>query len=121
MVVSTTAMPGEVVTFEVRYRSRGLGTWTYAFAPNGTAQIRNFHLTLNTNFADIDFPPGVGGIAPHQVLGLRPDLDTDMDREEGCAVRFAERPSWQIRPDHHDSHDGQSGSILRGVCAFVVG
>jgi inner membrane protein involved in colicin E2 resistance len=58
MTSSVTAQPGEVVTLEVRYRSRGLGTWTYAFAPSGTAHVRGFRLALTTNFNEIDFPAG---------------------------------------------------------------
>jgi inner membrane protein involved in colicin E2 resistance len=43
---------------EVRYRSRGLRSWTYALAPTGVAQVRNFGLTMQTNFTDVDFPAG---------------------------------------------------------------
>ena len=46
------------MTFEVGYRSRGVGTWTYAFAPTGVAQVRDFELALTTNVRDVDFPPG---------------------------------------------------------------
>jgi inner membrane protein involved in colicin E2 resistance len=49
---------GAVTTLNIQYRSRGLRTWTYAFAPDGTAQVRDFHLTMDTNFRDIDFPAG---------------------------------------------------------------
>ena len=45
-------------TAEVAYRSRGLGEWTYAFAPAGVAQVRDFQLVMTTDFADIDFPAG---------------------------------------------------------------
>jgi inner membrane protein involved in colicin E2 resistance len=48
----------------VAYRSRGLRTWTYAFAPNGTAQVRDFILTMDTNFRDIDFP--AGSVSPNE-------------------------------------------------------
>jgi hypothetical protein len=43
---------------EVVYRSRGLGDWLYGFAPDGVAQVRDFHLTMKTDFAAIDFPAG---------------------------------------------------------------
>lgn len=43
---------------EVGYRSRGLGTWTYAFAEDGVAQVRDAELTMVTDFARIDFPAG---------------------------------------------------------------
>jgi hypothetical protein len=48
--------PGEEVTFTVSYRSRGLGSWRYEFG-HGVAQVRDFSLTLETDFTDIDFPP----------------------------------------------------------------
>ena len=58
MTAVVNAAPGAVVTLDVQYRSRGLGTWTYAFAGTGAAQVRDFNLTLRTNFRDIDFPAG---------------------------------------------------------------
>lgn len=42
----------------ISYRSRGLGDWTYALAPAGVAQVRDFRLEMTTDFAGIDFPPG---------------------------------------------------------------
>jgi len=70
VVAAAQAPPGSVVTLDVQYRSRGLGTWMYAFAPNGVAQVRDFNLTMRTNFRDIDFPagtvsPGVKTETPH--------------------------------------------------------
>jgi hypothetical protein len=50
--------PEASVTLDVVYRSRGLGNWTYAFAPSGVAQVRDFNLELHTNFRGIDFPAG---------------------------------------------------------------
>ena len=47
--------PGERVAFAVAYRSRGMDTWTYAFGPDVT-QVRDFGLTVETDFKDIDFP-----------------------------------------------------------------
>jgi hypothetical protein len=58
-VVSAVAVPAAgAVTLDVEYRSRGLGHWTYAFAPNGVAQVHDFNLVMRTNFRDIDFPAG---------------------------------------------------------------
>ncbi len=56
--VSTALAPGAASTIEVAYRSRGLGAWTYSFAPIGVAQVRDFTMDLHTDFADIDFPAG---------------------------------------------------------------
>jgi hypothetical protein len=58
MSAGVMAEPGAPVTVDVQYRSRGMRTWTYAFAENGTAQVRDFRLQMRTNFADVDFPPG---------------------------------------------------------------
>jgi inner membrane protein involved in colicin E2 resistance len=55
---SVSAAAGAVETLDVQYQSRGLQTWTYAFAPTGTAEVKDFRLTLDTNFPDIDFPAG---------------------------------------------------------------
>ena len=68
MVATVTAAPNAVVTLDVGYRSRGLGTWTYAFAGGnnggGTARVRDFQLTVDTNVVDIDFP--AGSMSPNQ-------------------------------------------------------
>ena len=58
LAITTVVEPGAAVTFGARYRSRGLGTWTYAFAPQGVAQVRDFELTIASNVPDIDFTPG---------------------------------------------------------------
>ena len=43
---------------ELTYDSRGLDTWTYAFAPTGVTEVRNFALRMRTNFGGFDFPAG---------------------------------------------------------------
>lgn len=48
---------GTEVVLEVGYRSRGLGTWTYAFGDEVT-QVRDFELRMTTDFERIDFPAG---------------------------------------------------------------
>jgi hypothetical protein len=50
--------PGEALRLHVAYRSRGLGEWDYAFVPEGVAQVRDFDLTMNTDFGGFDFPAG---------------------------------------------------------------
>jgi inner membrane protein CreD len=58
-VVAAVQVPAAgAVTLDVQYRSRGLGNWTYAFAPTGVAQVRDFNLVMRTNFRDVDFPAG---------------------------------------------------------------
>jgi hypothetical protein len=50
--------PRQETVLRVRYRSRGLGDWTYAFSPSGVAQLRDFELAMKTDFDRIDFPAG---------------------------------------------------------------
>ncbi len=49
--------PGERVTLRAGYRSQGLDRWTYGFGA-GVAEVRDFRMTVTTNFAAIDFPDG---------------------------------------------------------------
>ena len=56
MVEQVTA--GQEIPVEIDYRSRGLDSWTYAFRDQGVGQVREFTLTMNTNFTDVDFPAG---------------------------------------------------------------
>jgi inner membrane protein involved in colicin E2 resistance len=46
---------GESKVFTISYKSQGLGEWWYEFG-QGVSQIRNLHLTMQTNFKDINFP-----------------------------------------------------------------
>jgi hypothetical protein len=50
--------PAAVAVADVRYRSRGLGVWTYQPVRSGVAQVRDFELNMTTDFAAIDFPAG---------------------------------------------------------------
>jgi Inner membrane protein CreD len=51
------ANTGEALTLDVAYRSQGLDNWIYQFG-QGVAEVKNFHLKMTTDFADIDFPDG---------------------------------------------------------------
>jgi hypothetical protein len=58
VILAQPAAPGEELTLRVAYRSRGLGDWSYAFVREGVAQVRDFELTMTTDFGGFDFPPG---------------------------------------------------------------
>jgi hypothetical protein len=58
IVGETQAAAGATVTLQISYRSRGMRRWTYAFAPSGAMQVRQFELAMRTNFPDVDFPAG---------------------------------------------------------------
>ena len=49
--------PGQTVPFKIAYQSRGLNSWRYNFGAN-VNRVKNFTLTMNTNFDAIDFPDG---------------------------------------------------------------
>ncbi len=52
---SIPVQPGQTVTLEIGYRSRGMDEWRYVPAP-GVANLEDFSLVMTTDFADIDFP-----------------------------------------------------------------
>lgn len=69
LVAVIPAPPGRPVWVTVRYRSRGLGTWTYRLG-TGVATVRDFVLTMHTDFKAINFPartlaPTVERETPH--------------------------------------------------------
>jgi inner membrane protein involved in colicin E2 resistance len=50
--------PGATATLTVGYRSQGLGEWKYNFGgedPREVARVRDFELTVVTNFREVDF------------------------------------------------------------------
>ena len=47
--------PGESKRLRVAYGTQGIGQWRYQFGDQ-VEQVRDFHLAMNTNFADVDFP-----------------------------------------------------------------
>jgi inner membrane protein involved in colicin E2 resistance len=49
--------PGQRVTIQAGYKSRGLDQWQYRPA-EGVGRLEQFALTMHTNFQDIDFPSG---------------------------------------------------------------
>ncbi|HYI07709.1 MAG TPA: inner membrane CreD family protein [Thermoanaerobaculia bacterium] len=49
--------PGATARLEVGYRSQGMTTWHYTFGEN-VQQVRDFNLTMKTDFDAIDFPYG---------------------------------------------------------------
>jgi hypothetical protein len=49
---------GKSQTLKVAFKTRGLDQWSYDFQ-NGN-RVRNFVLTMSTNFREINFPAGTG-------------------------------------------------------------
>jgi len=55
---SATLEPGETAVVRIRYRSRGMGEWLYAFGSAEVTRTRDFRMEMATDFADVDFPAG---------------------------------------------------------------
>ncbi len=53
-VGQATVSPGQTANLHIAYRSQGLDSWRYQLG-DGVAQARDFVLTMQTNFRDIDF------------------------------------------------------------------
>jgi inner membrane protein involved in colicin E2 resistance len=52
--VSAQVEPGQIADVQVAYHSQGLNSWRYRLG-EGIAEVRDFGLTMTTNFKDIDF------------------------------------------------------------------
>jgi len=59
---------GEHRRWDVEYRSRGTERWGYQLTA-GTGQVRAFHLALDTNFEQVDFPAGTLSPSAHKRVG----------------------------------------------------
>jgi hypothetical protein len=58
LITEAAVAPRGRLTLVVGYRSRGTDDWRYAFVPSGVADVRDFELSMRTNFRAIDFPAG---------------------------------------------------------------
>jgi hypothetical protein len=55
LVAEIPVEPAEVVEITITYKSRGLDSWKYV-PSEGAATLKDFHLSLRTNFDSVDFP-----------------------------------------------------------------
>ncbi len=55
---AVTLQPGASAKLEVGYKTRGTDRWGYSFGD--TTRVRNFDLTMKTDFDEINFPSGTG-------------------------------------------------------------
>jgi hypothetical protein len=53
---------GEKARVETGYRTNGMNDWSYVPSPEGASLVRGLNLTINTDFAKIDFPED--GVSP---------------------------------------------------------
>ncbi len=60
--------PGQTKTVEIAYKSQGMNEWRYIFG-DGVSQIRNFSLTMTTDFDKINFPESTISPTEKEKLG----------------------------------------------------
>jgi hypothetical protein len=72
-------VPGQEVSIDTSYRSRGMESWAYQPA-QGVGSLENFSLHLTTDFADIDFPGHTMSPSSKSRVGDGWALDWTFDR-----------------------------------------
>lgn len=80
-------------TAQVRYRSNGLGTWTYVFG-NGVSAVHDFSLAMHVDFEAIDFPVHTLAPTAKRRTGSGWDLTWtyhDLVAGYGLGMQFPER------------------------------
>jgi hypothetical protein len=55
---AVTLAPGEKASLKVKYKTRGMDRWVYSFGE--ATRVRNFQLTMKTDFDEINFRAGTG-------------------------------------------------------------
>lgn len=61
---TATLAPNQRRTYDVRYRSRGTSKWQYDLTA-GTGSVRDFRLSLSTDFDEVNFLPGTLSPSKH--------------------------------------------------------
>jgi len=59
---------GKTASYDVQYRSRGTSRWQYDLT-NGTGKVRDFRLSLRTDFDEVNFLPGTLSPTTHDATG----------------------------------------------------
>jgi hypothetical protein len=70
---AVTLAPGEAATVKVKYMTRGTDRWTYSFGD--APRVRNFHLAMQTDFTEINFPAATGSPTERKQADGRWQLD----------------------------------------------
>ena len=76
--VDVPVVPGQKVAIGVEYKSRGMDTWRYT-PDRGVAALRDFHVAMTTDFADIDFPPSTLSPSTKERAGAGMKLGWDFE------------------------------------------
>jgi hypothetical protein len=90
--VNVPAKPGQPVALHVHYRTRGMGTFSYT--PEHAGSLTRFHMRLNTDFADIDYPQNATSPSRKERQGLGWQLDWTF------AQVLSGKPMGVVMPSH---------------------
>jgi hypothetical protein len=114
--------PGQELSFAIGYHSRGLDEWRYQ--PTQTvSEVKDFRLTMTTDFADIDFPGFTMSPSAKQRTGEGWTLDWDfagLVTGHGIGMVMPQR----VQPGVLASHISFSAPISLGffmVWIFIIG
>lgn len=80
LIHETILDPGEEIALEVGYASRGLDAWRYAPTAGGVSVLRDFTLTMRTDFDAVDFPQGTLSPSARRADGAGQELGWEFSR-----------------------------------------
>ncbi len=114
--------PNQEISFAIGYHSRGLDEWRYL--PNETVgEVKDFRLTMTTDFADIDYPGFTMSPSSRERAGQGWKLDWDfagLVTGHGIGMVMPQR----VQPGVLASHMSFSAPISLGffmVWIFIIG
>ena len=103
--------PSEKKSYDVRYRSRGTSRWQYDLTA-GTGSVRDFRLSLTTDFGEVSFLPGTLSPSKHQSTGAGWSGSWEF------SSRVARTPSGLARQVAYEEHVVQRDHV--GRCSVTA-
>ena len=70
---AVTLAPDGKALLKVKYKTRGTDSWNYSFGD--ASRVRNFHLWMQTDFSEINFPAGTGSPTDRKLNQRRWELN----------------------------------------------
>jgi hypothetical protein len=83
--------PGAEVPLTVTYRATGLNQWVYSL--KSAKRLKNLHLAMNVNFADINIPPFAESPTSRTVTGEKGKLQWDYTDVIGASAIAMDMPA----------------------------
>jgi inner membrane protein involved in colicin E2 resistance len=119
LVATTIAVkPGQTVTLDVAYRSRGMQEWTY-HPTHDVGQIEDFALAMTTDFSNIDFPKMTMSPSKKVAKGAGYELEWNFSRlVSGYGIGMV-MPS-RVQPGELAAHMSFSAPLSLGLFLVFV-